>query len=328
MKQEIYSLNYLKGICAILVILIHTHLIGKVSIVPVYRCAVPLFFMISGYFLMGTDGEWHREKIGRYLKKMLKIWVVTDLVYIIFSEFIFADYSVIHSHSNILLLIVKEVTVGGQFCYPLWYITAYVWALVILRFWKCKYNKVNICIIGILVLWNVLFGTYSFLLPFEVTDSYISNNALTSALPFVVLGGFLKLYMQRHKKQVAIKGWLILLVLCYAELAFLYIMNSRNGDVFLATPILSSLIFMWFVNHPNFGQTSWIRVIGKNYSLNIYLLQVLVIWMVGACCAQFGLNVRNYEFLIVLPITIFVCYVLGQLGKALRGLQKLHLKSC
>ncbi|MCH5311501.1 MAG: acyltransferase family protein [Prevotella sp.] len=53
MKQEVYSLTYLKGICAMLVVLIHTHMIGKVALIPFYRCAVPLFFMISGYFLMG-----------------------------------------------------------------------------------------------------------------------------------------------------------------------------------------------------------------------------------------------------------------------------------
>ncbi len=202
MKQEIYSLNYFKVICGIMVVMTHAGLYKKFLLSPLYRCAVPLFFMISGYFLMGSNGEWHREKIGKYIKKMLLIWGITNLVYIIFSEFIFTDHSIIHSHPNILLLIVREIIIGGQFCYPLWYITAYVWALIVLRFWKCKSDKINLFLIVFLLFIKILLGAYNCILPFDITHNcivdYMMNSFLTSALPFVMLGGVLKRYTATH----------------------------------------------------------------------------------------------------------------------------------
>lgn len=319
MKKEIYSLNYLKGFCAILVVLIHTHIIGKFAFIPFYRCAVPIFFMISGYFLMGTNGEWHREKITRYLKKLSAIWIGTNLIYIIFSQCIFTEYATFHNSQDFLKNLCLEIIFGGQFCYPLWYITAYVWVLVILRFWKCKPCKKNYSLIGILLAFNLLLGTYSFILPIETTriSSIFSDNFLTSGLPFVMLGGFLKLYVENTKRTVAISFQILLLALCYIELAVLYFINSRNGDVFFTTPLLSAFIFIWFIRHPDFGKKSWMRIVGKEYSLSIYLLHVLVIWMVGTYSRWTGLNIRSYEFLIVLPITILACYLLTCIRRAL-----------
>lgn len=319
MKREITSISLLKGFCAILVILVHAHLWGKVALIPFYRCAVPLFYMISGYFLMGVNGEWHREKIGRYIKKMLLIWIATDLIYFLLSKYVFTAYYPIHDGDALWHTLGLEVVFGGRFCYPLWYITAYVWVLVILRFWSCRRTKLNWMIIGILLLVNVLLGTYSFLLPqtFRLSDSSLSNNFLTSALPFVMLGGFLKSYVESRKKIIPFKYGLGVLILGYVELGFLYLMNSRNGDVFLATPFISIYIFLWFVLHPHWGKSSWISTIGREYSLQIYLLHVLVIWAVGDCAQYLGIHIKNIEFLIVLPVTIVICLVLRQLKKVI-----------
>ena len=50
-----YSLDTLKFVCAIFVIFIHTPQpeIWEIYITPLIRCAVPIFFMISGYFTYG-----------------------------------------------------------------------------------------------------------------------------------------------------------------------------------------------------------------------------------------------------------------------------------
>lgn len=315
MKHEVYSLTFLKGICATLVVLIHTHMIGKVALIPFYRCAVPLFFMVSGYFLMG-GGEWRREKIGRYVKKVLLIWAMADIVYFLFTQFVFTEYKVIHNSTDLFYTLGMEVVFGGQFCYPLWYVTSYIWVLVILRFWRCRRSKFNFCIIVLLLLANVLLGTYRFLLPFDITNKpYISDNFLTSALPFVMLGGFLKPYIQTtiNKRFMSVTLWGCLFILCYAELAFLYFMDSREGGVFLTTPILSAFIFILLASHPDLGKGSRISMIGKKYSLNIYLFHVLVIWTVNACSKRIGINIRDYEFIVVLPITVLICHILGRL---------------
>ena len=50
-----YSIDTLKFICAFLVIFIHTPQpdVYYIAITPISRCAVPIFFMISGYYTFG-----------------------------------------------------------------------------------------------------------------------------------------------------------------------------------------------------------------------------------------------------------------------------------
>ena len=51
-NNKIYSLFCLKGICAILVVFIHTDFFYRNLFTPISRMAIPLFFAISGYFLV------------------------------------------------------------------------------------------------------------------------------------------------------------------------------------------------------------------------------------------------------------------------------------
>lgn len=65
-KREIEILDVVKFIMAIMVVGIHT--LGRYGIYPLFRIAVPLFFMISSYLFFSNT-----EKRGnlKYLKKIL-----------------------------------------------------------------------------------------------------------------------------------------------------------------------------------------------------------------------------------------------------------------
>ena len=314
MRQEVFSITTLKGICAILVVLIHTHLVGKMALVPFYRCAVPIFFINSGYFLMSSDAGWHREKMGRYIKRMLNILVVADIIYILLSYFVFQGYNQVDLDKNRLFnVVLMEIAFGGQFCGPLWYITAYIQTLIILKFWRLKMSDSAYCeIIGVLLLANLILGSYDFLLPFDVGQPYANRNVLTSALPFVMIGGYLKKHESKIKRMLpkTILPYLLLVIVCYGELCVLYLLKSRDGDIFVMTPVLSIIVFIWFIKHPQIGAHSWINTLGREYSLNIYIFHTMVIGIVGIISNALFLNIRQVEFLIVLPLTIGLCVLI------------------
>lgn len=316
MKKEIYSLNFLKGICAILVVLIHTHMVGKIALVPFYRCAVPVFYMISGYFLMNENGLWHREKIRGYIRKMISIWITIDIIYILLSSILFKEYSPFHGTNlntyNLLKTISLEVFFGGQFCLPLWYITAYVWTLVIISFWKRRIpTSIYLSfIIGLLCL-NLILGAYDFLLPFKPWQPFSNINVFTTALPFVMLGGFVKLHLYKLQQLTTKKIYILLVGLSYAEVAILWLLGSKDGDVFMMTPLLSMMIFVGFIFHPTLGKNTYLTFIGRELSLNIYLLHYLIIWIVGGICYYLQINIRSIEFLIVFPITFLLCCLIN-----------------
>ena len=50
-----HSFDILKLFLALLVVFIHIHVPWRDSILPLTRCAVPCFFMISGFFLYNLN---------------------------------------------------------------------------------------------------------------------------------------------------------------------------------------------------------------------------------------------------------------------------------
>lgn len=183
-------------------------------------------------------------------------------------------------------------------------------------------------IVGLLCL-NLLLGSYDFLLPFHPWQPFSNINVFTTALPFVMLGGFIKLHFHTlHGIFTKPTARLCLIALSYLEVAALWVVGSKDGDVFIMTPFLSMAILAWFISHPTFGKGSCFTNIGKEYSLNIYLLHFIIIWSVGETCKHYHLNIRNIEFLIVFPLTLFLCYLINLIAPPLKqAYHKLQNKS-
>lgn len=123
-----HSLDTLKFICAILVICIHTPqpLWLQPIIDPLQRCAVPIFFMISGYFTYGANLD---SKIRKRVIYILKIFGISFLLYLL--------QHIIHSRSldfiNIILYNIKTMILYNEVMFGchLWYIPAYLYVLII-----------------------------------------------------------------------------------------------------------------------------------------------------------------------------------------------------
>ena len=49
--KRLYSFDSLKMVCAILIIFLHVYTPYQKYILPLTRCAVPCFFMISGFLI-------------------------------------------------------------------------------------------------------------------------------------------------------------------------------------------------------------------------------------------------------------------------------------
>ena len=52
---------------------------------PLYRLAVPMFFMISGYFNYSSDGEVLKEKSVGFIKRTLNFLLIGFSIYIVFD---------------------------------------------------------------------------------------------------------------------------------------------------------------------------------------------------------------------------------------------------
>ena len=95
-----YSLDVLKCICALLVVFLHIPSELTYYYMPLTRIAVPVFFMISGYCIVGNDIE---GKIKRSISRLLWLILWSSAIYILarFTLQHFSIQSVIPSSRDI-----------------------------------------------------------------------------------------------------------------------------------------------------------------------------------------------------------------------------------
>ena len=194
-RKEIHSLYALKAFCAIAVVLIHTDFYGKTYFIPLTRLAVPLFYMISGYFLF-AHGAPSGVKLRRTLWHILGITVLSTLVYLAYNyanSWLFA-----HEHhrtvSYMRLFFPRDfwtmLLLANPYNGVLWYLTAYMQALLLL--WLCVRFRLTDACIRLLPLFfavTLLLGCYC---PFEKLPLYVYRNFFTMAFPFLLLGAWVR----------------------------------------------------------------------------------------------------------------------------------------
>lgn len=116
-REEIPGLNALKFLCAIMVVGIHIPFVLQPHLIAIYRIAVPIFFMISGYFLVNTEGVITTQRIKRVFIKVLILAITANVIYYIFKLIIF------HRYTYPLFVTIIE---GGTIAASLWYLNAYL----------------------------------------------------------------------------------------------------------------------------------------------------------------------------------------------------------
>ena len=194
--QRNYSIDILKFICAALVVLLHTNSSYQNLVSPITRCAVPCFFMISGYLLY--DGKRIGEiRLKRSIANILKITLWSTLLFAILKEII------AFHHGNLYFPNVNEwicfiVLNENPFGFHLWYLGAYLYVLFIVILVD-RYDKWHFMFkaIPVLLVCDLIFGKYSLLLIGKEYPFIFVRNFLFVGLPYFALGCWLKTKQNR-----------------------------------------------------------------------------------------------------------------------------------
>jgi len=199
------GLDILKCICAFLVIYIHTPIPGRVGdmILALSQIAVPVFFMISGFFYrkVQEDGRtaMQMKKIAILLAISLVLYGVWDLLaavrlHIPLGEWLTGRFQ---PKAILIMLLFNEALFG----YHIWYLGAILYVLFL--YTKVGLHKVKglVWVIPLLLAGNLLVGRYGFVLFADGFPGYLERNWLLLGLPFFALGGFLfdKIYVLMAK---------------------------------------------------------------------------------------------------------------------------------
>ena len=304
--KPILSLYSLKGIACIMVVIGHIPSIVRAPLSPLLN-GVPLFLMISGYFLYAPDGKELACKSLLQLKKILYVILCVHTVYAIYSivrakissTYVFP----IDSWNTFLDWLLYGCRLGDG---VLWYLHTYAWSLAFFWLFSRKGLLRYIYFLPFLLFFYLLLGRYQFLFPFEISDVGLRRNCFTVGLPYLSIGYLVHKY-EFKLSQIDVRNGILMvsccLIMVYAEIAVLTLLGCNNhfGDFIFGIPF-SILLFVMMAVHPTWQFSSWLVCLGRDHSANIYYWHMLV----AGLCSWTGLYVGPIQVIIVFLLSLLL----------------------
>ncbi len=312
-QAPISSLFVLKAICAFLVVACHT----PMTILPVHirDIAVPIFFMITGFFLYSEDIQRSIDKSKGYIKKSLLLVLAFSSFYAFLEPL---DFTGLLNYKLFIrwLFISIPSRLGG----PIWYLVSLFWGLLFFRFYLKLFKGRGIAFLILLMFLGLIQGRYKWLV-FGGESSYFVFNFVVQALPTLSIGYLIR----KHQARILKFNYIfeIIIVLYLLSIIEQYLLkNYSNGLATIGfgamTMPLSAGIFVLALQYPQFGKSSYLEKIGKDYSANIYYWHMAFVWLIEVVLLS---NIPFYKeigtievFILALLFSIMVVKISKRFG--------------
>lgn len=311
-----HGLDALRFVCAFLVICIHVQFNGTIGkyFISLTRIAVPIFFMITGYFYQESV---NKGRIHEQIIKVIKLCVYSNFFYFIFNCFIATKHNNIINYINncfsvksvIKFFIFNDTPIEGH----LWYLGALLYVLVIIStIDKLKNREILYPFIPILLICDLIFGKYSlFILRYEF-PFIIVRNWLFVGIPYFLIGDIIR-KSDGHNKKVHTKNiYVCAIVFSITTLLERCILISLNlnatRDHYISTTFLAITMFLLFRQMQGKGLEK-VADLGRKYSTIIYIIHPIFIKICNLVVVD-NMPLIGHIYLMVSPIFIFVLSLL------------------
>ena len=325
-KLNYQNLDILKYLSSILIIILHLrpflNFSNELDLAfnnIVTRICVPIFFIITGYFVAKKE-QVNQNYIKEYIRKIIPLYLVWSLLYIpviigtiiqylpIINEYI-SKINITLPLLIILAIISLPIIVLVALCYTgvyyhLWYFPAIIFSLLVLKRWKQKSNIKYLLIISFILL---LFGateTYYGVLPFLVkrTLSYYysifftTRNFLFFGLFYVVLGYYTGTKEKAYSKYCFLKLIVSFFLLTF-EAILLHDTDRLNSNILLSCVPLTYYLFISSIYITNNIKSNYQF---GTYSKYYYLIHPMIIFVISLLYK----NITYYPYLNILLVLL------------------------
>lgn len=285
------SLDVLKCVAAFFVVWIH---FGAPVPNTLVRTAVPIFFMISGYYYPSLI---EHDRFWKHFQKLVKITLFTFVLYAAGALVEGEDWT-----ANVLSArwIAGCILSGNDIFYPysghLWFFYAMLFDLIVFKladhYGATRYLKYASPWLLTIFLWSIYAGC-----PFHF------RNGLFFGLPCMMIGRCIREGDDRHIAFLAHKHWgwayaLLSFALICADYAVFLDTLGTERDMYLFTLPLAIAIFYKALQHPTFGEGSLVARIGQKDSSNIFIVHLMVGYCLSDVFPQNSLKPYLLPFLI------------------------------
>lgn len=320
-------MNYLKGLACFGVVLFHVKLPNYMVdgvIQSVFRFAIPLFFMVSGYFCDTSDRDKLEKRLPAKCKHILGISVIGCVYYFIFNVMIavFGD-----SHGSVEDVVERVTSVfepqkllewvvfnQDPFINIMWFTFALLYCYFLL--WVINhfdwYKKIFWCILFLLGV-HMILGNVLILFGIEVSKLYY-RNFLLFGLPFLLLGVWLRRNQVRVLEKIS-TGTTIILMAAGPLLSIAEWFVFGRRELFFGSILFVIGAFVYALHKPEAKQKSVITAIGERYSLFVYIVHVSLISVLDRLAYKLlpdGVVTLVYEYaktFLIFGISIVGAYV-------------------
>ena len=283
-KKKNYFMNYLKGLACFGVVFFHVklpHYILDGVIQAMFRFAVPLFFLVSGYFCDSSDREKLGKKLPEKCKHILKISVIGCVYYFIFNMLIavFGDshgsmadvIDRLHQCFNGKVLFEWVVFNQDPFINIMWFTFALLYCYLLL--WLINYfdwyQKV-FWLIPVLLGVHMVMGNVLTLFGMAANKMYY-RNFLFFGLPFLMLG----VWIHRNQEKICASLTMRVCQICMITGTLLSVAEwfvFGRQEMFFGSILFVIGAFVYALHKPEAKQKSFFTTIGDKYSLFVYIV--------------------------------------------------------
>lgn len=316
-NQRNNSIDILKTVCSFMVVFIHA---GENNTLGTYlkvicTCAVPFFFLVSGYYLSSNITAEKKEYFPRQLKKIGRLFLSTNILYAIYVSILMLLFhsdlagfwkNALSCESIISFVFLNE----SPFAYHLWYIGAILYAFfvfyLLLSIFKNKTGKV-IIYMSFLLFFSISIGVYSKLFFGRSFPIYVSRNFISVGIPSMAIGYMLHSVINKyhHLHRYALLSIIVFLIAIILERFILHRLGCLSkGSYFIMTFPLAVSMFLFVATDGQKYTSSIMKAlanIGHRDSANLYLYHILFVFLLDYLIAS-----KNAVYLHIKPLLIFV----------------------
>ncbi len=280
-KKEIRNtgLDLMKLLAAYFVCIQHTvNSEGVFSYLLVLtRVAVPLFFMVTGYYIADSNPRKYIKKILAIIVEMMLLYFGIDFLKACIQRNAFSYLKNIVSISSIIKFVVfNKMPFAGHG----WYLWALIYSYPIVFICVKKKKIVSellLTVFGIAVL--LALGKYSILLFGIDIEPYYTMTWYAVGIPFLFIGNYIcnyKNYITQYQKKLP----MLIIVFFIFNLLERFVLQSyiinATRETYFCTIVLSILIFVFFLEWNPKSNLKALASWGKLYSTDVYIYHILV----------------------------------------------------
>lgn len=315
-QNRVAGLDALKALCAFLVITIHANFQGIIG--PYFdalaRVAVPIFFMITGFFYCDTQKN-GRDKLQ--IKKIAILCIEANLLYFLWEITIHLKSGV---KEYILSCITLEAIINflffneSQFRPHLWYLSAMLYVLIIVYFLNKRFGakaKHYLYIsVPFLLLVNSAFGAYSGVILGKTFLNFFVRNFAFTGIPYFSIGLFIREHNSLHlTKLQIITGILLFSATTILEKYLLsnYLVSATH-EHYISTVFTSVLLFILFQGYIENNGTKLLQSIGRRHSTMVYIIHPILIDIFDKLSRAAHIET---QYFVIRPFVVFAASLLA-----------------